>query len=87
MEKEEWYRSGAAKHARSCPNGPMFENAETIKVEHKSFERSVREALEIQKHRSAPKYGGINLADGEYLKTSFWIPFMDVVTNEERERI
>ena len=87
VEKEEWHRSGAANHARTCPNGPLFENAETIKVEHKSFERSVREALEIQRHRSAPRYGGINLDDGQYLKTSFWIPFMDFITKEERERI
>ena len=53
---------------------------------HGNFERSVREALEIQRHRSSPKYGGINLDDGQYVKTNFWIPLMDEITKEEKER-
>ena len=86
VEKEQWNRSGAAKHARTCHLGPKFDEAETIKTVHNSFDRSVREALEIQRHRSAPGYGGINLDDGQYLNTTFWMPFMDWITKEEKER-
>ena len=64
----------------------MFNKAETIKTENRHFERSVREALEIQRHRSAPRYGGINLDDGQYLKTTFWMPYMDWLSKEEKER-
>ena len=53
---------------------------------HGNFDRSVREALEIQRHRSAPKYGGINLDDGQYVKTTFWIPMMDWISKEEKEK-
>ena len=84
--KEQWDRSGAAQHARTCPLGPLFDEATTITTEHRNFERSVREALEIQRHRSAPRYGGINQDDGQYLKTTFWMPFMDLITKEEKER-
>ena len=57
-----------------------------LKAESRPFERSVREALEIQRRRSAPKFGGMNQDEGQYLKTSFWMPFMDTITKEERER-
>ena len=86
VAKEQWERSGAAQHARTCPSGPLFDEATTITTEHRNFERSVREALEIQRHRSAPRYGGINQDDGQYLKTTFWMPFMDLITKEEKER-
>ncbi len=46
----------------------------------------MRESLEIQRHRSAPKFGGMNQDDGQYLKTTFWMPFMDFISKEERER-
>ena len=64
----------------------MFNKPEAIKTENRHFERSVREALEIQRHRSAPRYGGINLDDGQYLKTTFWMPYMDWLSKEEKER-
>ena len=86
VQNKEWNRSGAAQHARTCPSGPLFEDAGTIKMIHGNFERSVRKALEIQRHRSSPKYGGINLDDGQYVKTNFWIPLMDEITKEEKER-
>ena len=86
ISKEQWERSGAAQHARTCPSGPDFGSATMLKAESRHFERSVREALEIQRHRSAPKFGGINQDEGQYLKTSFWMPFMDTITKEERER-
>ena len=86
VENEDWKRSGAAQHARTCSVGPLFDKAETIKMIHGNFDRSVREALEIQRHRSAPKYGGINLDDGQYVKTTFWIPMMDWISKEEKEK-
>ena len=86
IHKEQWERSGAAQHAKTCPAGPDFGNATMLKTENRHFERSVREALEIQRHRSAPKFGGINQDEGQYVKTSFWMPFMDNITKEERER-
>ena len=55
-------------------------------TENRYFERSVRESLEIQRHRSAPKFGRMNQDDGQYVKTSFWMPFMNTITKEERER-
>ena len=86
VAKEQWERSGAAQHARTCTVGPSFNEATMLKTEHRSFERSVREALEIQRHRSAPKYDGMNKDEGQYLKTTFWMPYMDMVSKEERER-
>ena len=86
VAKEQWERSGAAEHARTCPTGPSFNEATTLKTEHRNFERSVREALEIQRHRSAPRFNGINKDEGQYLKTTFWMPYMDMVTKEENER-
>ena len=86
VNKEHWERSGAAQHARTCPTGPSFEEATTLKTEHRHFERSVREALEIQRHRSAPRFEGINQDEGQYLNTTFWMPYMDMVSKEEKER-
>ena len=86
VANEQWERSGAAQHARTCPVGPAFNDARMLKTEHRHFERSVRESLEIQRHRSAPRYGGMNKDEGQYLKTTFWIPYMDMVSKEERER-
>ena len=86
ISKEQWERSGAAQHARTCPAGPDFANATMLKTEGRHFERSVRETLEIQRHRSAPKFGGMNQDEGQYVKTSFWMPFMDTITKEECER-
>ena len=86
VHREQWKKSGAAQHARTCPVGPLFENAETLKMEHKKFDRIVREALEIQKHRSGPKQGGINIDDGRYLNNKFWVPMMDHVSKEENDK-
>ena len=86
VRKEQWKNSGAAQHARTCPHGPNFGEVETVTVEHRKFERGVRESLEIQRHRSAPKFGGINLDDGQFLNNTFWMPFMDFITKEEKER-
>ena len=86
ISKEQWKKSCAAQHTKSCPVGPDFANGTMLKMKGRHFERSVRESLEIQRHRSAPKFGGMNQDNGQYVKTSFWMPFMDIITKEERER-
>ena len=57
-----------------------------LKTEQRHFERAVREALEIQRHRSAPRFGGMNKDEGQYLKSTFWMPYTDMVSKEEKER-
>ena len=86
VEKEEWERSGAAQHAQTCPVGPSFDEASTIRVVHRKFELAVGEALEIQRHRSSKRFGGMNLDDGQYLKTTFWVPLMDEISKQENDR-
>ena len=83
VQKERWDMCGIAKHAQLCPVGSRFDKTKTIKIVQNKFDRSVREALEIQKHSSGQKYGGINLDDGQYLKTTFWVPFMHQLTRNE----
>ena len=80
VEKAQWTKS------RTCPVGLLFDQADTLKPVYRKFDRSVREVLEIQRHRSAPWYGGINLDDGQYVKTTFWIPLMDEIRKEEKGR-
>ena len=86
VAREQWERSGAAEHAKTCSVGPSFEETAMLKTEQRHFERAVREALEIQRHRSAPRFGGINKDEGQYLKSTFWMPYMDMVSKEEKER-
>ena len=50
-----------------------------------SFDRQVREAIEIQKNKSGPKEGGINLDEGNYVKSKFWIPMLREITKEEEK--
>ena len=45
-----------------------------MKIQPRRFDRKVREALEIQFNECGPKKGGINLDDGQYVKTKFWTP-------------
>ena len=86
VRKEQWKKSGAAQHSRVCPTGTQFKKTETIKMEHNRFDRIVREALEIQKHRSGPKQGGTNFDDGQYLNNTFWVPLMDHISKEEEDK-
>lgn len=86
VRKEKWDMSGIAQHSRLCSVGPLFDKTKTIKAEQNKFNRSVREALEIQKNCSGPKHGGINLDEGQYLKTTFWIPYMHHLTKNEKDR-
>ena len=86
VRKGDWKRSGVSQHAQTCPVGPLFDEADTVKVIHGKFERSVRESLEIQKYRSSVRFGGMNVDDGGYLKTTFWVPFMDLIHKEQQEK-
>ena len=45
----------------------------------------MREALEIQKHQSGPKEGGVNKDDGKHVKTKFWLPIMLDLHKKEKE--
>ena len=83
VRKGNWDSSGAAWHERTCQSG--FEPIETIKVDGHRFTREVREALEIQKHQSGPKEGGVNKDDGKHVKTKFWLPIMRDLHKKERE--
>ena len=83
VRKEQWDQSGAALHQRDCKSG--FADITTIKVESRKFDREVRENLEIQKHGSGPKEGGINQDDGKHVKTSFWIPMMRYLHRREEK--
>ena len=86
VRKEQWENSGVASHARTCADGPLFNETKTIKVEYNTFDRRIREALEIQKHGAGPKEGGINKDEGMYVKTKFWLPFLKELQKEDRKR-
>ena len=83
VRKGNWSNSGAAWHEKTCQSG--FEPVETIKVDSHRFTREVREALEIQKHQSGPKDGGVNKDDGKHVKTKFWLPMMLDLHKKEKE--
>ena len=85
VRKEQWDRSGIAQHARTCHSTPNFDETRTVKVEYNTFNRRVRESLEIQKHESGPDKGGMNQDDGMYLKTKFWIPFLREINKFEKK--
>ena len=84
VAKGQWEKSGAAKHAKTCKAGLNFDETETIAVEYNTFNRRVREALEIQRHDAGPKEGGINLDDGMYVKTKFWLPYFRNMRNQNQ---
>ena len=87
--KEKWDQSGVVSHSRLC-EGVNWNEIETVCVERNRFNRKVREALEIQYNKSGPDNGGMNLDDGDYLKTKFWMPFMSHLkkfkTDQDRRR-
>jgi len=67
--------SGIVIHSRKCSEEIHWENIKTLKVENNRFDRKVREALEIQYQESGPGKDGMNLDDGQYVKTKFWLPY------------
>ena len=74
VEKNNITQSALAFHRKSCQAPIDWDEVITLKDESRRFERKVREALEIQRHRCGPKNGGMNLDDGQYVKTLFWTP-------------
>ena len=77
VEKEQWEKSALALHKKNCGGDIKFEEITTLKIESSTFNRKVREALEIQYHQCEPRYGGINLDSGKYVTTKFWMPFFE----------
>lgn len=74
-------KSALAYHKEKCDKNINWDNANTLKVETNKFNRKVREALEIQYHKCGPENGGLNLDNGQYVKTKFWTPFFQFLRN------
>ena len=75
VRKEKWDNSAIALHSKQCDGTVLFEETKTVKVIHNRFDRKVRESLEIQMNRCHQRDGGMNLDDGQYVNTKFWLPF------------
>ena len=85
IRKEKWDNSGVVYHSNKCSGNIQFENTETVKVIYNKFDRKVRESLEMQKHGCHSRNGGMNLDDGQYVKTKFWVPFFHYLVNNEKK--
>ena len=79
-------KSGVASHSRLCKE-VEWEKIETLKVERHRFDRKVREALEIQLHKSGPENGGMNKDWGDYVKTKFWLPYLSYLKRAVRNKM
>ena len=86
LQKEEWGKSAVARHSKDCNGRIQFENAKTVAVVHKKFERKVRESLEIQKHDCHVVQGGMNPDKGQYMKTNFWYPMLKYLKKTEENQ-
>ena len=86
IEKEEWGKSAVALHSKNCNGRIEFEKAKTVAVVHKTFERKVRESLEIQKHDCHVSQGGMNPDRGQYMKTNFWYPMLKYLKKTEEKQ-
>ena len=85
-EKEEWTKSAVALHSKDCNGRIEFENAKTVAVVRKKFDRKVRESLEIQKHDCHIDHRGMNPDKGQYLKKNFWYPMLKYLKKSEENR-
>ena len=86
VKKGEWEKSAVAEHSKNCPGNILFDNAETVAVVNKAFERKVRETLEIQKHDCHIKDGGMNPDKGQNVTTKFWFPLSKFLKKAEEEK-
>ena len=77
IKNNDWELSGLSKHAHTCKDQINWDKTECIRTISNRFERKVREALEIQFHDS--KRNGMNIDDGEYVTTKFWLPMMQYI--------
>jgi len=76
IEKGQWEKSGLAEHAKNCHGQFSWNETKTLKIDANRFSRKVREAIEIQFHQTAPRNGGLNQDDGQYVTTPFWKPLL-----------
>jgi predicted GIY-YIG superfamily endonuclease len=81
--EEKWEQSAIGYHKNKCPCNIKWEQTTTLKVEPKKFERKVRESIEIQYNKCGPKNGGMNLDDGQFVKTQFWTPYFLYLRNQK----
>ncbi|XP_065665570.1 uncharacterized protein LOC136086996 [Hydra vulgaris] len=79
--KEKLEQSAIGHHKIKCSCSMKWDQVKTLKVEPKKFERKVREAIEIQFNKCGPKNEGLNLDDGQYVKTQFWTPYFLYLRN------
>ena len=77
-------KSGVALHSKDCAGEIKWEEAGTVAVIYNTFERKVRETLEIQKHDCHYTNGGMNPDKGQYVTTTFWIPLLKYLRNSEQ---
>ena len=73
-----WEKSGVSEHTKTCHGIIDWSKAETLKVETITFERKIREAIDIQYYQTGARDGGVN-QDGGYMTTSFWKPMLQYV--------
>ena len=64
--------SGLCQHDSLCEVEIQWEEAETIKVEGRYYERKIREALEIQRQNAVQ--AGCNQDAGQYMANEHWLP-------------
>ena len=64
--------SGLCQHDSLCEGEIQWEEAETIKVEGRYYERKIREALEIQRQNAVQ--AGCNQDAGQYMANEHWLP-------------
>ena len=76
-------KNGNALHSKSCRGNIQFDDTETLAVIYNTFDRKVRETLEIQKYDSHYTSGGMNTDKGQYVTTTFWIPFLKYMRNSK----
>ena len=77
IDDEKWESSGVSQHAKDCNMGFKWDDIKNIKAEERTFDRKVREALEIQRWETAPHNDrGLNQDDGQYVVTNFWRPML-----------
>ena len=64
----------------------IYHGTRTIQLlgESNNFDRKVREALEIQYHNTKQK--GMNIDNGQYVSTKFWMPMLSFLKNEKKKR-
>ena len=55
-----------------------------LNSEKQRFDRKVWEAFEIQYHKCGPDNGGMNIDNGQYVKTLFWTPFLNHLRKSRR---